>query len=76
MESTGPTESSPGRGDAMEQTRWTVVCGTCQYTKSGPDRADVLFAIEKHSRLWGHIPWEITKAEPRAPSGRGPTRQA
>jgi hypothetical protein len=52
----------------MDQALWAAICQTCQFTKSGPTRAEVVFAMEKHSRWTGHIPWEVTKAQSLAPS--------
>ena len=53
----------------MERARWRAVCGICALTKSGPTRAEVVFALERHRRVSGHIPWKLGVVEPPAPPG-------
>jgi len=60
----------------MYQPAWAAICRICQYTKSAPTRDEVVFAIEKHSRLTGHVHWEVVKPTPRAPDSQGRWYQA
>jgi len=36
-------------------------CCDCSYATSAPTRAEVVFAIQKHSAFTGHVDWDIRK---------------
>ena len=48
----------------MNAMAWAGVCKACGFTKAGPTRAEVVFAIEKHARFTGHLAWDVTKVQP------------
>ena len=45
----------------MDRSFWAGTCKECHFTKVAPDRAEAIFALEKHVRFTGHLAWDVVR---------------